>query len=105
MNEKEFEDYLAGRYQDQINWHCKKAMRNKNYYYFFQWLVLILSVVLPVLTTILVNQEMALLKWSTVFISILLAIGTGAMKTFKFQENWINYRNVSEEFKKREIFL
>lgn len=34
----------------------------------------------------------------------MLAIGTAALKTFKFQENWINYRTVSETLKKEKYF-
>ena len=43
-------------------------------------------------------------KWATVGIAILLAIGTAALKTFKFQELWISYRTIAETLKKEEHF-
>jgi len=45
------------------------------------------------------------LQWLTITVSIILPIGTAALKTFKFQEIWINYRTVSETLKKEKHFF
>ena len=39
----------------------------------------------------------------TVILSIILAIITAALKTFKFQEIWINYRTTAETLKKEKF--
>ncbi|WP_051531128.1 DUF4231 domain-containing protein [Clostridiisalibacter paucivorans] len=100
MNKDDFDKYLAVRYQDQIKWYSDKATHYKRLYQLFQWLVVILSAIVPVLILI-VPEEKELI---TVGISVLLTIGTSGLKTFKFQENWINYRTISETLKKEKYF-
>jgi hypothetical protein len=100
MNPDAFAKYLQTRYEDQIEWYSTKASHCKRRYQEFQWGVIVLSASLPVLITALPSS----LKWLTVIISIILAIGTTALKTFKFQENWVNYRTVSEMLKKEKHF-
>jgi hypothetical protein len=101
IDSQSIKDYIDGRYRDQIRWYDKKSIRNKNFYYFFQWGVIILSTVIPVLVTSLPDT----LKWVTTLVSIALAIGTSALKTFKFQENWINYRVIAESLKKEQYYM
>jgi len=37
-------------------------------------------------------------------LSVVLAIGTSALKAFKFQENWLNYRQLAETLKQEKHF-
>ena len=48
--------------------------------------------------------EYSFLKWIAVFTAVIVAVFTGVLRTFKYHENWINYRNISETLKK-EIHL
>lgn len=100
MKEADFNSYLKNRYEDQINWYSNSASKNKRFYTFFQWSVIILSASLPVLIASVPHSW----QWLTVIISILLAIGIASLKTFKFQENWINYRTISETLKKEKHY-
>jgi hypothetical protein len=100
MKESDFNNYLKNRYENQINWYSNSASRNKGFYIFFQWSVIILSVSLPVLIASVPNSW----QWVIIILSILLAIGTAGLKTFKFQENWINYRTISETLKKEKHY-
>ena len=43
-------------------------------------------------------------RWPAVVISALVAIGTTSLKTFKYQENWINYRTTCETLRKEIYF-
>jgi len=54
----------------------------------FQWGVITISAVLPVL----VVSSGERYKWAAAGLSLLLGIGTAALKVFKFRENWLNYR-------------
>lgn len=101
MNTEKFEKYLTDRYLDQINWYSDRAGRNKSLYQLFQWGVIILSASVPVLLTSIPETH----QWITICVSVVLAIGTTALKTFKFQENWINYRSVAETLKKEKFFF
>lgn len=100
MEKERFQKYLKDRYEDQVNWYSTKASKNKNYYYIFQWIVIVISAAIPVLVATLPKK----LNLITIILSIILAIGTTALKTFKFQENWINYRTISETLKKERHF-
>ncbi len=100
MEVDKFESYLKDRYNDQIKWYSDKSSRNKSLYMVFQWGVIIFSTSLPVLVASIPKEY----QWITIGISIILAIGTGSLKTFKFQENWVNYRTISESLKKEKHF-
>ena len=104
MNPENFERYLTDRYQDQVSWYQKKAAINKRYYQIFQWGVILLSAAVPVLVA-LKSEDQTRVWWATIIISTLLAIGTTGIKTFKFQENWTNYRSTSERLIQEKIFF
>jgi len=100
MNDKEFEEYLLQRYDPEIIYYEDRAARSKKLYHCFQWAVIGMSAILPALAA-LVPED---LKTITIAVSVLLAIGTTALKTFKFQENWLNFRAVAETLKKERHF-
>lgn len=100
MNKEEFEKFLKGRYQDQTAWYDKKAIRNHYLYRVFQWPAIILSVLTPVL--IVLGEGWV--RWLTVGIAVGVAISTNALKVFKYQENWINYRTTCETLRKEIYF-
>lgn len=100
MEADKFDGYVEGRYQDQIDWYSNRASSNKKWYMAFQWGVIVLSAAVPVLIASIPSK----FQWVPITVSIVLAIGTAALKTFKFQENWVNYRTVSETLKKEKYF-
>jgi len=105
MDEKEFEAYLNERYYPEIKWYDKKSIRNQKLYRCFQWAVILLSAITPVLVAIVaIEPEAKKTGWYAVAISALVAIGTTVLKTFKYQENWINYRTTCETLKKEIHF-
>lgn len=96
MEAAEFEKYLEERYYPQIKWYDMKAISNQKIYKIIQWIVIILAAVTPVLVAVGEAWE----RWVAVVISALVAIGTSVLKTFKYQENWINYRTICETLRK-----
>ena len=98
--EGKFEEYLKERYQDQIEWYSKKSSENKRYYQWFQWIIIVISTSLPGLILIIPA------KWEfiTVLFSAVLAITTSALKIFKFQENWLNYRMIAEALEREQHY-
>lgn len=100
MDNTKFDKYVANRYNQQISWYSACGSKNKKWYQTFQWGVIVLSATVPVLVASVPEKH----QWFTVGVSILLAIGTASLKTFKFQENWFNYRSVSETLKKEKHF-
>ena len=105
MEEKEFEKYLDDRYFDQIAWYDHKAIINQKLYRRAQWVLIILSAITPILIAIeAISKKIPWLVWIPLITATIVAILTSAMKTFKFQENWINYRTTCETLRK-EIHL
>ena len=100
MDAQDFEGYLQDRYEYQINCYDKKAVWNQKKYLLFQWPVIVLSTITPVLVAVAPEAT----RWPAVVIAALVAIGTTALKTFKYQENWINYRTTCETLKKEISF-
>ena len=106
MDSEVFEKYVADRYEDQIDWYQSKASTNKKRYQQFQWSVIALAAVVPVLVTIssLAPNTRGVIWGLTISLSMLLAIGTAGIKTFKFQENWVNYRSTAERLIQEKFF-
>ena len=99
MEEEEFEEYLKERYEPEVSWYDNTSAQNKRYYQWLQWTVIIISASVPALIV-----SIPAWKWITVILSIVLAIATTALKTFKFQENWVNYRTIAESLKKEKHY-
>jgi len=100
MDKNQFDDYLETRYRKEMGWYDKRAIRNQRVYQVFQWTAIILSVFTPIL--IIVSDGWV--KWFAVSIAVLVAISTAALKTFKYQENWISYRTTCETLRKEYYF-
>lgn len=100
MDKNQFNGYLESRYRKETDWYDKKAIVNHRMYQIFQWTAIILSAFTPVLIVI----GDGLVRWSAVAIAVLVAISTAALKTFKYQENWINYRTTCETLRKEYHF-
>jgi len=103
MNKDDFENYIKDRYQSQIDWYDKKSMANQKMYQRLQFSLIVLSSLTPIL--ILIDQLKELEKYNSLFwvpavTSVLVAIITTLIKTYRFQENWINYRTTCESLKK-----
>lgn len=100
MNKEEFDKYLKSRYKDQMAWYGRKSVWNQRAYQIFQWTAITLSASTPVL--IVIGEGWV--KWLAVVVAALVAISTAALKTFKYQENWISYRTTAETLKKEIHF-
>lgn len=96
MNDEEFKKYLKERYDDQIVWYDSKSQWNHKAYQVFQWMMIILASLTPVL--ILIGEEWS--KWLSAGVAVLVAIAAGGLKAFKYEENWINYRTTCETLRK-----
>ncbi len=99
MDDEMFKEYLTNRYYNQIEWYDRKAVKSKKIYVIFQGSAIVFSAMTPIL--ILLGTEWE--KLAAVIVSFLVAVGTAILKTFKYQENWINYRTTCEVLRK-EIY-
>lgn len=96
MDEKEFEEYAKSRYHPQIDYYNKAAISNHRAYAILQFVLIVLSAVVPVLIVIGGEPE----RWLAVLVSAVVAVTASTLKIFKFQENWISYRTTCETLRK-----
>ena len=105
MTDQEFKSYIDGRYQDQVDWYGVKAGVNQRIYHQMQWTIIILAAVTPVLVVFVLDKDLPTgLSHLPAVTSAVVAILTAAMKTFKYQENWISYRTTCESLRKEKHF-
>jgi hypothetical protein len=106
MQKTEFEEYVNGRYCEQVRWYDRKSIDNKRWYLCLEWGLIIIAAVTPILVMMHLTplSRYHFLNWLPVVTSGLVAVLASALKTFKFQENWANYRTTCETLRK-EIHL
>ncbi len=103
MEQQIFEKYLQERYQDQIDYYEDKAGYNQRIYRRMQWTLIVLAALTPVLIELDLNSVLGKgFGHLAAMTSVAVAILTAALKTFKYQENWINYRTTCEALKKEK---
>ncbi|HKR06927.1 MAG TPA: DUF4231 domain-containing protein [Bacteroidia bacterium] len=109
MEKMSFDDYVVKRYNDQMNYYDKAASKYQKRYKLFQWILIILSAITPVLAAL--NG----MSWShddksntvgtqfvqmiVVVVSSVVAILTSGLKTFQYQDLWVTYRTTNEQLK------
>ncbi len=98
MNKVEFDDYLKERLEPQLDWYNKKASQNKRIYHWLQWTAIAISPVVPAMIAWAPDD----LRLLTVALSVVLAVVTSSLKTFRFQELWISYRTIARTLEKEK---
>jgi hypothetical protein len=96
MTDAEFEDYLKNRYQDQISWYDRKAIRNKRLYNVFQTCVILFSGLAAILAALNPQWE----KPALIILTTLATAFSMIMVAYRYQELWMNYRTVCETLRK-----
>ena len=109
MDKVSFDDYLENRYKKQMEYYGKNSARNRKRYRNFQWILIILSALTPVLaalngTTVFTNgrdtaTHSQAIQVALLIVSSIVAILTTGLKTFQYQELWVKYRTAYEQLK------
>jgi hypothetical protein len=102
MNTKDFEEYLENRYFDQLKYYEAASAKNQKKYKYFQWILIILSTLTTILAAIPPTAKFDL-HYFVVASAAVVTILTAGLKTFQYQELWVNYRSTIEQLKP-EIF-
>jgi Protein of unknown function (DUF4231) len=106
MDHPTFDKYVNERYVAEISWYDGKSMRNQIWYRTLQWSLIVLSASTPVVIALAQKTDSTpWVKSLSLITSVLVAILATSLKTFKFEENWINYRTTCETLKKEIHFF
>lgn len=98
MNE-ERENFVIKRYEGQREWYSKKANSYKKITQLVSVAIVIMSVILPVATSVLPPEWKY--RWFPVALSLGIGLATGISGVYRWRELWISYR-ATEEALKRE---
>lgn len=103
MENEAFARYVKDRYEGQMNYYKVANRANQKKYKQFQWILIVLSALTPVLAALDLDfgdkDTWEFLKYGVVVISALVAILTTGLKTFQYQELWVTYRATYEQLK------
>lgn len=99
------EQYISERLDDQINWYDKKSSWNQKRYKRLRIITISLAVMIPFLTGLIDENSKDLLKILIGVSGAMVAIIEGFQSTYKFQENWIQYRTTTESLKHQKMLF
>lgn len=98
MDKVAFKEYLEKRYYDQLEYYSSSSKKNQKRYKNIQWILIILSTVTTILAALPKTDHFDL-KYLVVVTAALVTILTSGLKTFQYQELWVNYRSFAEQLK------
>jgi len=103
MDKNQLDEYIKSRFDDQVNWYDKKSISNQKTYKNLQWIIIIFSSITPILIALDFGfSEYAFLKWLSVGTAVIVGISAVSQQTFKYYDNWINYRTTCESLRKEK---
>jgi hypothetical protein len=101
MNETK---YIEDRLNKQINWYESKSAKNKKLYQASQFLLLVLAALITL--SPLIAKESSYLLIFVPIMGALIALITGVLRIYKYQENWTTYRTTAELLKyEKYVFM
>ena len=92
------EDYLRERVADQINWYSQRRQWNQNWFKWLRIVEILFATSIPFLVSY-IGTETGILKLTVGAMGIAVAVISGLVTLYKFQENWIEYRTTAETLK------
>ena len=114
MDKATFDDYVTNRYMKQMEYYRDTAAKNQKKYKLFQWTLIVLSAVTPVLAALssvswFQDKDanaigVQLIHILLVIVSSIVAILTTGLKTFQYQELWTIYRSTYEQLKPEKYY-
>jgi len=98
------DNYLKYRLKKQVDWYEKNANKHRKEYYIFQFLIISIGALIPIINTSNVNpNDSSIRLWSSI-LGGSIVISSGILQLTKAHENWVSYRSTAEVLKS-EYFL
>ena len=97
------DEYITNRLDNQIDWYGKKSASNKKYFRLCQVILLVMATLITLSGTFN-GEDFPWVAYILPFLGASIAIISGLLGLFKFQENWLEDRTVCESLK-HEKFL
>ena len=91
------DEYINDRLINQLNWYSKKSQYNQKYHKSLKIIEIVSASIIPFVAGM--NENIPYSNWILGISGILIAVITAISALRKFQENWIQYRTISETLK------
>lgn len=86
--------YIKERLESQIDWYDKKSQTNQKCFKRLKFIEILCAALIPFLVAY--SDKCIYLQYLVGILGIVIAIITGVLVLYKFQENWIEYRTTCE---------
>ena len=97
-------EYISTRLDDQIDWYSTKSTHCQNYHKALRITEVVAAAIIPFLSGIVSQVHYG--TWIIGILGALIAVSAASSGIFKFHENWIQYRAMSEQLKhEKYLFL
>ena len=94
------ESYLEERLQAQIDWHEGKSGWNQRWFKRLQIVIIVAGSLLPFLAGF--QRQYAAMSWAIGALGVLVAVVTGVISLYRFQELWVDYRLTAENLQQEK---
>lgn len=90
-------EYIKERVDDQITWYSKKSSNNQRWYKRWRLVEILAAALIPFLTSYTGDTGNGpMFKIIVGALGMLVAVISGLLVLYKFQDNWVEYRNTCE---------
>jgi len=96
------QEYLESRVEDQLKWYSAKSGWNHKLYMWLRLVEIALASLIPLIVVLPIVEPLS--KALVAAAGATIAVISGAISLWKFQETWVEYRAMAENLK-REKFL
>ncbi len=98
------EEYFKLRVDDQIDWYDKKSVTSQKLFKRLRLIELVCAAFIPLLAGYATQAKS--IQYTIGAMGLIVAIITGIIGLFRFQENWVEYRTTCESLKhEKYLFL
>jgi hypothetical protein len=93
------EQYIQERWDGQYDYYRKASSRNKKKYQILKGVEIVLAALVPFLAALITDKNAEVMKIVVGIIGVGIALTSGMLMLFKYQENWVTYRTTMESLK------
>lgn len=103
MNRISLEDYIATRVDEQINWYSKASGRAQTGWKALRLTEVVVAALIPFAAAYATQSVFA--QIAVGLLGVIVAVITGMLGVYKFQENWLLYRAAAETLKREKVLV
>jgi len=95
-------EYINRRLESQRKWHSDQAGWNKKWFYTVEIITLVAGALIPIINVIDWPSGSHVVRILSASLAAILVVAASLGRLYKFQENWLNYRGLTEALRREE---